>query len=179
MSEVREYDHMRIEEFALYSTTTFKDHPHRENGQQTFPHVSRALANLVAGTYDLTIFEPMERAEFLYGLWKMYEALEKIGWIEHTSDWDWYVQIELVDGSVYGDDSRNGKAIDDPEYQDTTYCDDFSCDWNDETFHLYDDPVLKYEALTITLTTMEPELDHEVITKHRVGDLKSITISQR
>lgn len=81
--------------------------------------ISTGLANTVAGTHDLRHFDedqttdkfagpPLDpfykHAHYVASLTLYYRAVQQIGWIEHTSDWDWYVVVTLRDGTRRGDD---------------------------------------------------------------------------
>lgn len=207
------------EERPLFAISTFKDHPFHVDGTFCYPRVSQAIADMIAGDWDLTNFvdymhpsttngltEPRtdvrERAEFLFGLSELMNTMMAIGDIEHTNDWDWYVQIECFDGSMHGDYCKDGKLYDyeDPiwgkEGDGVIYCDSFRtsyttrCDPDDlqkpakgyETFYLHmgvkPDPETYYEDLEIILESWDGGT--KAITETlKVGDIKRILISQR
>jgi len=68
---------------------------------------SSPVAELVTGEHT---FKPgmslNGKAHALASLLTLYHSLvgdDSIGWIEHTSDWDWYVQVQKTDGTIVGD----------------------------------------------------------------------------
>ena len=86
------------------------------------PHddLSRATAELFSGEYEISE-NPFRRAVQLAQFVLLNDAVQKIGWQTHTSDWDWSAEITLRDGTelrtenrdVYGD-TFILKAGDDP-----------------------------------------------------------------
>lgn len=113
------------------------------NGNQHFPRVSSTMRDHIANDWDLlTIFpdnnpiprykgpgkiKPVyehfqRRAEFLYGLQEYYNAMMRIGGVEHTNDWDWAVWVKLTDGTYLGD--QDSQPYD--EEVSGPYCDTFS-----------------------------------------------------
>jgi hypothetical protein len=203
----------------LFEISTFKDHPFHKDGTFCHPRVSQAIADILADEWDLTNFvnynhpsttngltEPTtdvrERAEFIYGLSELMDTMMAIGDIEHTNDWDWYVQIECFDGSMHGDYCKDGKLYDyedpiwGPEGNDVIYCDSFRtsyttrCDLEDPTqpmkgykefykhFGVKPDPETYYEDLEIILESWDNGTKG-VTERLRVGDIKRIIISQR
>lgn len=136
------------EDRSLFGVSTFKDHPYHADGEYCHPTVSRAIADMLAGDWDLTNFrsyfaptvtngldEPVtdvrERAEFLFGLSELMDTMMAIGDIEHTNDWDWYVRVECFDGSMHGEYCKDGVLHDhdDPIWGENgdgaIYCDTF------------------------------------------------------
>jgi hypothetical protein len=188
----------------LFAVCTYKDHPFHADGTFKTPRVSQAIANLLASDYDLTNFqsyshptvtngldEPMiddrHRAEFLFGLSELMTTMMRIGEIEHTNDWDWFVQIETRDGKWYGDYCKDGKLYDyedpiwGPEGNGVIYCDSFTTNYDEETYHhmgCVSEAKEYYSNLTITLESWDGG-EKVVIDQLRIGDLKRIIISQR
>lgn len=207
------------EERPLFAISTFKDHPFHKDGTFCYPRVSQAISNIIAGDWDLTNFvsymhpsttnglkEPRtdvrERAEFLYGLSELMSTMMAIGDIEHTNDWDWYVQIECFDGSMHGDYCKDGVLYDfddpiwGPDNDHVIYCDSFRTSYtsrNDlddprkpqqgyETFYTHfgvkPNPETYYEDLEIILESWDS--GSKAITERlKVGNIKKITISER
>ncbi len=76
------------------------------------PHddLSRAAAELFSGEYEISE-DPHRRAVQLAQFVLLNDAVQRIGWQTHTSDWDWSAEVTLRDGTelrtenrdVYGD----------------------------------------------------------------------------
>ncbi len=67
----------------------------------------RELAEIHSKTHIISE-DPHERAIQLTNFCLLSDAVQKMGWHTHTSDWDWSAQIELrkgpsLDGDIYGD----------------------------------------------------------------------------
>lgn len=119
---------------ALYDLHRYEGHPHMVNGDYYQPRISQAIAKLVSGDHDVSKFEPDERAQFIFGLAKLLELKDVVGEIEHTNDWDWYVQIQTSDGKWYGDYARDGLLEPEGEDWDGPYCDDFGTRYDNQTY---------------------------------------------
>jgi hypothetical protein len=57
------------------------------------PQTSPALANLVMGRFDFMGLPHEIRVMRLRALIELYSAILRIGELEHTSDWDWRIEI--------------------------------------------------------------------------------------
>lgn len=124
-----------------------------------------------------------ERAEFLFGLSTMLKAMFAIGQVEHTNDWDWFVQVQTADGTWYGDYYKDGKAQDWEVVPDDEiiYCDTFCTDYDEDSYHqmgIVPEAQEYYANLTITLQLWGGGRDVDSVTL-KVGDLSKIIISQR
>lgn len=205
----------------MFSTTTYKDDPFHADGTFCYPRVSQAISDLLANDWDLTNFvsymhpsttnglkEPTtdvrERAEFLYGLSELMDTMMAIGDLEHTNDWDWYVQIECFDGSMHGDYCKDGKLYDyedpiwGPDNDQVIYCDSFRTTYTSRSdpddpyfvkpakgyerffchFGVTPEPPTYYEDLEIILESWGSGT--KVVTERlKVGDIKRILISER
>ena len=76
----------------------------RGDGEGNYPRVARTLSNVLCGNHSLVGMEHRHRVEFLYGLQETMRAMLRVGWIEHTNDWDWEVSVTLEDGTKVGAD---------------------------------------------------------------------------
>lgn len=152
--------------------TSYNNHP--------VPRMSSHMAEVISGTHDLNQFSNMrETAEFVYGLMTYYNAMQEIGWVEHTSDWDWAVYVTTNSGKVFGDDQGARPHIDDP----TEYCDTFRlwdatkyCELTKDNWpHELDED---FEAMYVILEFFEHTINQEKVPV-QLSDIASITIEER
>jgi hypothetical protein len=146
------------------------------------PYISGMLAEKVTGTFDVTKYEPSEKAAFVWGLCKLYETMKDIGEVEHTNDWDWYVQVELIDGKTVGDEydpftgEHRDYSTDDKDQ--VWYCDEISTPW--EYAHIANDSAESYyNGLTVHLQLWNSQGCAGAFQYFRMDQIKTITISQR
>lgn len=187
-------------EDRLFATHTYHDNPWHKDGTFKVPRVSQALADLVAGDWDVTDFredrkpndhipnptpDVRERAEFLYGLSELLSTMMRVGEVEHTNDWDWFVQVQTSDGVWHGDYYKDGVAQDwetTPD-DDIRYCDTFHADYGTEEKPFYQMGIVPeaqdyYAGLEIVLESWDG--GQKVTTERlKVGDISRIIISQR
>lgn len=71
-------------------------------GPASTSRVSNALLNVIGGEHDISAMDKEEKLTYLYGIQTAYEAIKKIGWIEHTNDWDIEFGFRTKDGAGYG-----------------------------------------------------------------------------
>ena len=57
------------------------------------PHLSPELAQLVTGTFSFTDLPHEIRVMRLKAIIEIYEAVKELGELEHTSDWDWRIEV--------------------------------------------------------------------------------------
>lgn len=110
----------------------------REHPVHPYPQASSYIADLIQGDHDLTLMDAnrvearhggpfYDHAHYLASLAACIDAMNTVGDIEHTGDWDWYLGMVLRDGTKIGD----GSFIDfedDPDYEKAHahgYCDTF------------------------------------------------------
>ena len=117
--------------------------PHAGNDWWTYPihpapQISNHLAELITGDHDLTLMDAnntearhggpfYDHAHYLASLACAIDAMNGLGNIEHSGDWDWYLGMVLRDGTKIGDGSFLDFE-DDPDYDKETahgYCDTF------------------------------------------------------
>ncbi|MDY0200625.1 MAG: hypothetical protein RBR40_06520 [Tenuifilaceae bacterium] len=68
-----------------------------EPGSQVSAHMALAVWEIPELTEEFT---PEDVQVYLEGLKAWLDAMDKIGWIEHTCDWDPYLRITLKDGTI-------------------------------------------------------------------------------
>lgn len=186
-------------EFPMFGETTYKDDSWHHDGTYRHPRISGAIADLVTGDWDLTNFRSnrkptemvphpwpdlRERAGFIFGLSKLYYTMMAIGEVEHTNDWDWFVQVETIGGKWYGDYCKDGKLYDyedpiwGPDGEKTRYCDDFKPQYGEMQMGVVPVTSEYYENLEVVLESWEggSEVIKETLT---VGQIKRIIIAQR
>jgi len=67
-------------------------------------HVSTELASMVCGEFVFPAEMPHElRIQRIFALNELYRTVQRIGDLEHTSDWDWSVIVEDDEGVLHGD----------------------------------------------------------------------------
>lgn len=196
------------EDRKLFATHTYEGSEWHHDGTYCHPRVSQAIADMIAGDYDLTNFmrnrtgigpDVRERAEFLFGLSELMDTMMAIGDIEHTNDWDWFVQVETFDGRMYGDYCKDGvlygyeDPIWGPDGNDAIYCDSFRTSYTSrvdpkdprkapEGYTLYQHMGTEgakdyYENLEIILESWDGT--KTITDTLKVRDVKKIIISQR
>lgn len=57
------------------------------------PQMSGDLANLVMGRFDFTGLPHELRVQRLYTLIEFFRAVQRVGDLEHTGDWDWRIEV--------------------------------------------------------------------------------------
>jgi hypothetical protein len=139
--------------------------------------ISRSISNMIAGEHDLSVLNPNDKAQFVFGFYKLMKAMEEVGWVEHTSDWDWAFWVELKDGTVVGDYMGRDPDAEEPE----VYCDNFEIEFDESSFNsanLTDD--FYNELLTIEIHLWGSKDGTEEPTKQvKLGDIKSLTFMER
>lgn len=82
-------------------------------------HYSVGLANSKDAPLHVTAITP----NTVHAQWAFYNFMDRLGWAEHTGDWDWWIQVKLTNGemircgcgSTYvGMTDTDGKLWDDP-----------------------------------------------------------------
>lgn len=140
---------------------------------------SSTLADLIAGEHT---FKPEmslnAKAHTLASLLKLYHSLvgdDSIGWIEHTSDWDWYVQVKKTDGTIVGDGyiGETGQTYDDEDLYSHWQTDSLTYPHERALSFEVDDRHYEGSCLRIDFFTDEPSI------LVRLEDIQSITISTR
>lgn len=51
--------------------------------------------------WEVQAWEWNKRAEVqqaVFYIWSIFDYIEVLGWVEHTSDWDWWIEIQTTDG---------------------------------------------------------------------------------
>jgi len=185
-------------ENPLFTTHTHKDSDWHHDGTYSTPRLSNTLAELLAGDYDVTNFcsnhkpteqipnpqpDVRERAEFLFGLSELLRTMMAIGQVEHTNDWDWFVQVWTNDGKGHGDYFKDGEAQDwettpDEEIQ---YCDSFKTLYNEDSYQqmgIVPQAAEYYANLEVVLKSWDGG-QKAMIEALKVGDISRIIISQR
>lgn len=139
----------------------------------TYPDISPFMADQIEGVHDLTQFDDTPTHSpyhhhmiYVRSLQTFYEAMNKIGWYEHTADWDWYVGVTLRDGTRRGDHLHTINSSPD------AYCDTFVLEVED--VHTENHP----GDLTLTLPFFTPD-GGEPADACRLRHVASITISRR
>jgi len=61
------------------------------------------VTKLIDGTTFEISEDPQDRAIQLTNLILTADAVQKMGWHTHTSDWDWSAEITLRDGGIFGE----------------------------------------------------------------------------
>lgn len=79
-------------------------------------HVSSMLANELPMSVDLDEIRQLDKPsvfwtdeqwarniesevrERVFYLWSVFEYIQILGWVEHTNDWDWWIEIKTLDG---------------------------------------------------------------------------------
>lgn len=64
----------------------------------SYQHNSRGLFQFIEGTYDLRDVPEDQKVIGLMMLRASIEGIEAVAWIEHTSNWDGFVEFTLTDG---------------------------------------------------------------------------------
>lgn len=62
--------------------------------------LSSSMADLVCGEFVLDGLNHHDRVHRLYALVKTYELVRDLGELEHTSDWDWRIEVEMDNGQI-------------------------------------------------------------------------------
>ena len=148
------------------------------------PQMSGDLANLVTGRFDFMSLPHELRVMRLYSLIQMYATVRRIGDLEHTSDWDWRIEIAYApnaDGSGpalhagtmsphLGDDFHTPDPDADPEH--STMCDTIELRYTTEPGD-YTDQFARWQNLTVE------ELDDDGNVQYRdvpIDSLRSINV---
>lgn len=90
-------------------------------------HLSSKLISLFEGTHDVSMLDskppldglPSARYMRIAALVLLYDAVMQLGWIEHTSDWDWRLHVTLDDGTTVPNQTE-----DEEEWTDTIELDE-------------------------------------------------------
>ena len=118
----------------------------REYPVYPHPQIASHLADLIAGDHDLTLMDATSRedkyggpfyehAHYLASLACAIDAMNKLGEIEHSNDWDWWLGFTLRDGTKMGD----GSFVCDPVINDETNEDQIQAQEDAESNHGYCD----------------------------------------
>lgn len=59
-------------------------------------HYSVALARSEDAPLHITEITP----NTVHAQWAFYEFVDRLGWAEHTGDWDWWIQVKLTNGEM-------------------------------------------------------------------------------
>lgn len=101
MSTTDEFTYPTGEDFAGKNTSRILNHDaflfQAREGDFTYQHNSRLLFDTYGGFYD---FSNVTRYNLITGLLMMAAAIrgtEAVAWIEHTSNWDGFVDFKLKD----------------------------------------------------------------------------------
>lgn len=100
------------------------------------------MADHFSGTYEFPkSMTHTDRASTITALKLQFDAIQAMGWQEHTSDWDWRISITLapspdypdypqgrIIGTRYADYDPTDQAKLDPQYPDESWADDFKLD---------------------------------------------------
>jgi len=119
-----------------------------------------------------------DHAQYLATLVALLDATYKLGEVEHTSDWDWYLGIQTRDGVWHGDDvlvnPDQNIDIDPPEEE--TYCDTITLPeaWTHQFTPLHDHGSLPVE-LQYWVNPTHDMIPHFVFLR----DIAVIHISER
>lgn len=150
----------------------------------TDPDVAYAIANhrpILNRRLKTHLIPPFyDHAHYLCPLIMAYQAIQALGWAEHTSDWDWSVGLQTRDGVWHGDYTY---VVDDPDYtyepDEDEYEDNFEMFLPDGTtpltpdnmpFTLTDDP-FDYGDIIIAPSTGRESF--------RLRDIAIVVIEQR
>lgn len=133
--------------------------------------------NLFTLDQDLTDLEPQEKAAFLYGVATYFEAMMKIGEVEHTNDWDWMLGFWLVNGTYIGDEDLFAAERGDDSIGEI-YSDTFKPTFEgDKFFNLVDKETYNNLEFEVELWGNDP---HEASSQRiKVKDIARIYLGQR
>jgi hypothetical protein len=108
-----------------------------------------------------------------YAMWSFYTFIQDLGWVEHTDDWDWYVQITYTDGRSWGDHGEIQGMID----SDGTLWDDAHKAAWDANWHHDDKPHMVAIRVYRSHYNEDTDEDLEETLDIPLDDITTLTIS--
>lgn len=184
-----------ITDERLHKCMVVPHHPHGAYPVHPSPQISSHLAELVRGTHDLTLMDDPEgetntnrpayydHAHYVGSLAMLYKAVQDTGWVEHTSDWDWWTGLTLRDGTKVGDGSFVYDGPTDKDYEKADahgYCDEFVVPSVKDplNFPQSADPFTNvYKGMAVRLERWTDNTG--AVEAYRVEDIASIHIGKR
>lgn len=161
-----------------------------------YPQISNHLADLVKGTHDLTLFDHpngemasarppfYDHAHYVGAIALLYKAVQEIGWVEHTGDWDWWTGLTLRDGTRVGDGFFVYEGNTDEDYDKADahgYCDDLIAPSVKDPSHFpqsADHSTNVYAAMGVRLESWTTD-NIALKEAYRVDQIASIHIGER
>lgn len=148
-----------------------------DEGPKFFPTLSSALAELIAGEHDISQLTTREKAAFLFGLQKAAETTQSIGWIEHTSDWDWWVGFYLTDGSYIGDD--DGIHPNEDDETNRAYADEFTVNFTKDEFRFEPTDDEWFDKLEVTVKYFSDSPEPDFTKTVKISQIAKVTYAER
>ena len=127
-------------------------------------NLSQVITQAIGQVFDLGITpnpsfnEPSHMALRIFTFGKLCGILQEIGWQEHTSDWDPYIEIQMKDGTTQETMSGYSSLMLEGMSDDITLCVDSS------------------KITHVLFDSCDGDSDHETILRVAVADIEKLVL---